>query len=421
PGDTYLFKFKIIQHGTYWYHSHTELDEQIGQYGPIVILPQGGIDAKEKVIHLSDWVNERPQEVLRTLKRSNDWYAIKRSAVQSYGRALATGNLGTKLWLEWKRMPDMDLADVYYHAFLANGKQTENATGFSPGDKVRLRVINGSGSSHFWFQFSGGNMTVVAADGLEVAPVEVDKVFIATAETYDVEITIPENGKYEFRATSWDASGHASVWFGEGTAYPAASLPQPDYFELTNEMKEMSEMMDMTMGKAPKDIPETTVVPPGEATMPEMDMDNMPKDDKMKNMPEDLNMEEIENGHMDSTGMEKHKLDGHQQMGHQNMTDTAATEGKVYKAFEMGQNDMMMGDMDMGPLGTTMTGYKQVQEAFPNETLLNYDMLRAEQTTKLPTTQPTRTVHLYLTGNMFRYVLTINNNPLSRAARVLIK
>lgn len=415
PGDTYLFKFKIIQHGTYWYHSHTELDEQIGQYGPIVILPQGGIDAKEKVIHLSDWVNERPQEVLRTLKRSNDWYAIKRSAVQSYGRALATGNLGTKLWLEWKRMPDMDLADVYYHAFLANGKQTENATGFSPGDKVRLRVINGSGSSHFWFQFSGGNMTVVAADGLEVAPVEVDKVFIATAETYDVEITIPESGKHEFRATSWDAAGHASVWFGEGTAHPAPSLPQPDYFKLTREMKEMSDMMDMTMGRAPQDIPETSVVPPGKAPIPGMDM----------NMPQGHDMEEMEGGHnmadsMDSKGMVKPIQDGHRQMEHQDVPDTAATEGTVYKASEMDQDGMMMGDMDMGPLGTTMTGYKQVQEAFPNETLLNYDMLRAEQPTKLPTSNPTRTVHLYLTGNMFRYVWTINNKPLSRADRILI-
>lgn len=119
-------------------------------------------------------------------------------------------------------------------------------------------------------------MTVLAADGLEVEPIEVDKVFIATAETYDVEITIPESGNYEFRATSWDMSGHASVWFGEGIKRPAPALPQPDYFKLASEM---SKMMDMTMGRAPKDIPETKVVPPGEASMPNMDMGNMPQDD----------------------------------------------------------------------------------------------------------------------------------------------
>ena len=420
PGETYLFKFKIIQHGTYWYHSHTELDEQKGQYGPIVIHPKEGVDTKEKVIHLSDWVNEKPWEVLRTLKRHNDWYAIKRNAIQSYGRAIATGNLGTKLWQEWNRMPGMDLADVYYHAFLANGKQTEEASGYNPGDVVRLRVINGSASSHFWFQFSGGNMTVVAADGLEVEPVEVDKVLIATAETYDVEIKIPESGKYEFRSTSWDASGHASVWFGEGTSYPAPALPQPDYFKLANEMKEMSEMMDMTMGKAPKGIPETTLVPPGEAPMPGMDMDNMPKEDEMTNMPEGHDMEEMEDGNKmeDNMEMEKPIQNGSRQMEHQNMTDT--TEGKVYKASAMSRDGMMMGDMNMGPLGTTMTGYKQVQAAFPDEKLLNYDMIRAIQPTALPKDNPTRTVHLFLTGNMFRYVWTINNKPLSRADKILI-
>ena len=408
PGENHLFKFKIIQNGTYWYHSHTELDEQIGQYGPIVIHPKGGIDTKEKVIHLSDWVNEKPWEVLRTLKRHNDWYTIQRNAIQSYGRAIATGNLGTKLWMEWNRMPDFDLADVYYDAFLANGMQSENAQGFNPGDKVRLRVINGSASSQFWFQFAGGNMTVVAADGLEVEPIEVDKVFIATAETYDVLITIPENGKYEFRATSWDMSGHASVWFGEGTKHPAPTLPPPDYFKLASEMKKMSKMMDMTMGKAPKDIPETTLMPPNEVPMPGMD-GQYAKENEMKNMHEGHKMEGMENGQ---------KM-GDMEMTH-DMTDTASMEGKVYKASEMSHDGMMMGDMDMRPLGTTLTGYKQVQAAFPNETLLNYDMLRAIQPTTLPDDNPIRTVHLFLTGNMRRYVWTINNIPLSDADKILI-
>ncbi|MEX2336815.1 MAG: multicopper oxidase domain-containing protein [Fulvivirga sp.] len=415
-GETYLFKFKIIQNGTYWYHSHTELDEQKGQYGPIVIQPKDGIDTKEKVIHLSDWVNERPWEVLRTLKRHNDWYTIQRNAIQSYARAIATGNLKTKLWLEWNRMPDFDLADVYYDAFLANGMQTENATGFEPGDKVRLRVVNGSASSQFWLQFAGGKMTVVAADGLEVEPVEVDKVFIATAETYDVEITIPENGKYEFRATSWDMSGHASVWFGEGMTHAAPSLPQPDYFKLAGKMRKMSEMMDMTMGRAPKDIPDIKVVPPGEAPMPDMDMGKMPEDNHMQH---DMRKMEDEQNMPDSMEMEAPMKRDDMHMKHQ-IPDTAATKGKVYKASEMSQEGMMMGDMNMGPLGTTMTGYQQVQASFPDETLLNYDMLRAIQPTTLPADNPTRIVHLYLTGNMFRYVWSINDLPLSRADKILI-
>lgn len=394
-GETYLYKFKIIQHGTYWYHSHTHLHEQIGQYGPIVIHPQDGLATKEKVIHLSDWVNERPWEVLRSLKRHNDWYAIKRKAVQTYSKAIAKGYLGEQVWLEWKRMPPMDLADVYYHAFLANGKQSEAASGFKPGDRVRLRLINGSASSNFWVQFSGGLMSVVAADGLEVKPVEVNKLFIATAETYDVEITIPDGGSYEFRATSWDASGHASVWFGEGTRHEAPALPRPNYYELIREMKDMSEMMPgMTMGKAPKDIPETKVLMPGESSTPggmDMKMDTLEKEARQH---------------------EQHGMD------HQSGVDSVG--GRVHKASEMGHAEMSMGGMEMGPLGTAMTGYKQVQAAFPNETLLNYDSLRALQPTTLPGDHPVRTVHLYLTGNMFRYVWSINNLPLSRADKILI-
>ena len=397
-GQAYLYKFKIIQHGTYWYHSHTQLQEQIGQYGPIVIHPQNGLTTKEKVIHLSDWVNERPWEVLRSLKRHNDWYAIKRKAVQTYSRALAKGYLGEQVWLEWKRMPAMDLADVYYHAFLANGRRSEDASGFNHGDRVRVRLINGSSSSNFWVQFSGGQMSVVAADGLEVTPIEVDKLFIATAETYDVEITIPDRGRHEFRASSWDASGHASVWFGEGTRHHAPALPRPNYFELIKEMKDMSEMMSgMTMGKAPKDVPETKVWMPGESAAPlgmdkEMDVDTL--------------------GKKKSTQHERHGMD------HQSGVDSIGA--RIHKASEIGHAKMSMNEMDMGPMGTSMTGYKQVQAAFPDETLLNYDSLRALRPTTLPADHPVRTVHLYLTGNMFRYVWSINNLPLSRADKIFI-
>ena len=415
PGETYLVKFKLIQHGTSWYHSHTELDEQKGQYGPIVIHPQGGMKTKEKVILLSDWTNERPHEVLRTLKRHNDWYAIQRKAIQSYAKAIANGNLGTKIWLEWKRMPDFDLADVYYHAFLANGKQSETLEQFNPGDRVRLRVINGSASSQFWLQFAGGEMTVVAADGLEVEPVKVDKIFIATAETYDVEITIPDNGKYEFRATSWDISGHASVWFGNGKENPAPILPQPDYFQLAGDMRAMSKSMDMTMGKAPPKIPETEVFPPGKAPMPHnMDQHDMSEGDHKGHGMENMNREpqkgEAEN---------QPEMDNTMHQGHPDNMDSSRI-GKVYKASEMDQGEMKKEGMKMGPLGTSMTGYHQIQAAFPEDTLMNYDRLRALRSTALPEENPTRVVHLFLTGNMFRYVWTINNKPLSRADKIMV-
>ena len=113
------------------------------------------------MVLLSDWTKENPWEVLRSLKRATEWYAIERGSVQSYGKALATNHLGTKLRQEWKRMPEMDLADVYYQHDLVNGQPTREAP-LAPGQSVRLRLVNGSAASYFWVQFAGGQMRVVA-------------------------------------------------------------------------------------------------------------------------------------------------------------------------------------------------------------------------------------------------------------------
>ena len=181
PGMTHEFKLALRQHGTYWYHSHTKLNEQLGQYGALIIYPPAPPPTADHVVLLSDWTKEKPWEVLRSLKRGTEWYAIERASVQSYGKALRTGYLGTKLKQEWKRMPEMDLADVYYQADLMNGHVGEQLPALQPGETVRLRLINGSAASYFWVQFGGGQMRVVAADGVDVVPVAVDKLLIATA------------------------------------------------------------------------------------------------------------------------------------------------------------------------------------------------------------------------------------------------
>ncbi|MGI4869673.1 MAG: multicopper oxidase domain-containing protein [Janthinobacterium lividum] len=122
PGQTLKYKFPLVQHGTLWYHSHTRLNEQLGQYGAIVVYPPTPLATPDHVVLLSDWTKERPWEILRSLKRETDWYAIKRNSVQSYGGAWRQGYLGTKVGQEWKRMPAMDLADVYYQHDLTNGQ-----------------------------------------------------------------------------------------------------------------------------------------------------------------------------------------------------------------------------------------------------------------------------------------------------------
>ncbi len=472
PGDTYLASFPIIQHGTYWYHSHTEFQEQKGLYGPIVIQPKDGPATQEKVVLLSDFTEQKPDEVLRQIKRHTDWYAIKRNAVQSYGGALVSGNLGKQLWLEWNRMPSMDLADVYYDAFLANGKIAEEYPALAPGEKLRLRVINGSASSHFWLQFAGGKMTVVSADGQEVQPVAVDKLLIATAETYDIEVTLPADGRYEFRATSWDRYKHTSVWLGKGTEHPAPTLPLVDYFALTKEMKDMmADMPDMQMGKAPADIPEPTVYPAGQAPtnedilmqsmmemgmkmdmgtdegmdhgqmghdMPGMQQDTVPKEKMHQDMPgmDHSKMDHSKMGHdmpgMKQDSMPKDKMDhdmpgmDHSKMDHSKMNhDMPGTkpdsmaEGKTYSAKEMDGKTMDMGAD--APMGVMMTGYYELKDANPNETIFDYNMLRSKKPTELEDDRPVRVVHLYLGGNMLRYVWMINNKPLSAADKIMIE
>ncbi len=240
PHTTHLYKFPIIQTGTYWYHSHSGLQEQSGVYGALILHKKQKDTLPEYVVLLSDWTNEKPMEVLRNLKIANDWYVIEKGSTQNYGEALVKGYLGAKLKQEWLRMYPMDVSDVYYNAFLTNGQIQQNVTKFKAGDKIRLRIINGSSSTYFWLQYAGGKMSVVASDGNDVVPVDIDRMIIGTAETYDVIVTIPDNMSYEFRATAEDRTKYTSLWLGNGMKMPAPTLPKLKYFE---GMKMMNGMM----------------------------------------------------------------------------------------------------------------------------------------------------------------------------------
>ncbi|MDP2412743.1 multicopper oxidase domain-containing protein [Daejeonella sp.] len=265
-GSTYTFSFPVIQNGTYWYHSHTGLQEQVGLYGPIVIYPKNKRVEKEKVILFADWTNESMSTVVRSLKANYEWYGIKRKSVQSWGEALVKGYLGDKAKQEWSRMPPMDVSDVYYNAFLANGRQVTEYPEFKAGETVRLRLINGGAGTYFWVQFAGGPMTIIAADGKDVEPVKVDKIDFPIAETYDVLITIPAEGAYELRATSADISGHSSVYFGSGKKIDAPDIPKLNYFAMLRERNKMD------MGSAGKD-----------GSMPGMDMQQQKDSTKKMN------------------------------------------------------------------------------------------------------------------------------------------
>lgn len=245
PGTTHTFEFPLIHSGTYWYHSHTGLQEQIGVYGSIVIEPKNGEPVRadrEHVVVLSDWTTEKPGEVIRTLMRGSDWYALKKGSMQSLTGAAKAGALKEFWERERSRMPAMDISDVAYDAFLANGKESIALPG-KPGEKVRLRVINAAASTYFYLQSATGPLKIVAADGPAVEPLSVNRLLMGMAETYDVIVTIPQSGRWEVRATAQDGSGHASILLGSGGLHPAPDIPRPDNYRMDSHL--MAAMDDM--------------------------------------------------------------------------------------------------------------------------------------------------------------------------------
>lgn len=229
PHSTYIYRFPIVQHGTHWYHSHFKLQEQIGMYGAFIMNKRKEWDIPTLPIVISEWTDMKPEEVHRSLKNANDWFAIQKGATQSYLEAIKAGHFKTKVTNEWKRMSAMDVSDVYYNTFLINGKNQNEQPQFKAGDKVRLRIANGGASDYFWLKYAGGKLTVVATDGNDVEPVEVDRLIIGTSETYDVVVTVPKNKSYEFLVTPEDRTKSASLWIGKGDKVYAGKMPKLNY------------------------------------------------------------------------------------------------------------------------------------------------------------------------------------------------
>ncbi|MBS0010900.1 MAG: multicopper oxidase domain-containing protein [Bacteroidales bacterium] len=357
PGETQKYEFELKQSGTYWYHSHTMLQEQSGVYGALVIDPreQNLNYDKELVMVLSDWTNEKPMNVLRNLKRGNEWYNMKKGTATPLNQVIARGALGAQLNFWKQRMEGADIADIYYPAFLVNGAQEQEYPGFDPGERVRLRIINGSASSSYWMTFGGGNPVLVAADGLNVVPVERNKTFIAVAETYDFIITIPGNGKIEFRATAQDGSGYSTAFLGQGETLQAPDVQQPDKIEMMRKMARM----DMRMG-AP-----SLKFQPGK--------------------PEPYRM-------MENWGMQ---MDDDMDMGEDDDMD-------------MTKDD----DMDMSEdEGMNMGMFAEY----------NYDYLQSPEKTSYDEDVPVNEVLLNLTGNMNRYVWSMNGVPLAETDKIKIE
>ena len=356
PHTTHLYKFPIIQHGTHWYHSHTGLQEQIGMYGMFIMNKREELDIPTIPLILSEWIDMKPKEVHRSLHAATDWFAVQKGSTQSYAEAIKQGHFKTKVNNEWKRMNAMDLTDVYYDNFLLNGKNQNEQPQFKAGDKVRLRIANGGASDYFWLSYAGGKIIVVATDGNDVEPVEVDRLIVAVSETYDVIVTIPENKSYEFLVTPEDRTKHASLWLGSGEKVSATKMKRPKYFA---GMKMMNDMMDMKGNM--------------------IEMEGM----KMENQVMDMNTVM----YPEITGDENPKKD-------------------TTHAMQMPNNNSMQG-MNMEAETADIVS-------------LNYTMLKAPEKTTLPD-GPLKVLKFDLTGNMNRYVWTLDNKTVSESDKILIK
>ena len=371
PHTTHKYSFPIVQNGTHWYHSHSGLQEQIGMYGALILkkkesdptFRKGIDDLLTLPVVLSEWTDYNPDNVHRMLHNASDWFAIKKGTTQSYAEASRKGHFKTKLNNEWKRMLAMDVSDVYYDKFLINGKNESVAPTFKDskgGDKVRLRISNAGASSYFWLTYAGGKITVVANDGNDVEPVVVDRLIIGVSETYDVVVTIPaDNTAYEFLATPEDRTKSASLYIGNGIKQLVSPLPKLKYYK---GMKMMNDMMNM------------------DGTRNDMGMDmSLQKMDMNTVMYPEITGEKEKR---EKTNQLSSKMDMNDKSDHSKHTLSSDSSDIV---------------------------------------TLNYSMLKSPTVTTLPKDAPVRELRFELTGNMNRYLWSMDNKVLSETDKILIK
>ncbi|MFW5810213.1 MAG: copper resistance system multicopper oxidase [Thermodesulfobacteriota bacterium] len=387
-GETFTYRFPVRQNGTYWYHSHTGLQEQLGHYGQLIVEPAEPDPVEYDVeysIVLSDWTFEDPHRVLWKLKTMEGYFNFQRPTLANIDDQMAaTGmTLGEviRMRLKWARMrmDPTDIADITgaTYTFLMNGQAAhENPTFLAePGRKVRLRIVNASTMTFYDIRIPGLPMTVVQADGQNIQPVETDEFRIAVAETYDVVVTLPEDRAYTLFAETMDRSGYT-----RGTLAPrqgmSATVPE-------QRRRPMLTMADMGM-------------------MMHGDMDGMDgMDDSGHNgahqQMSHKNMKGMDgdggDGMQDSKRMRRHAMHDGGELPTENLPDR-----------------IRHGPEDHGPGSITMvqTAYRRLD--YPGAGLgedgwrvLTYSRLRALER-PYGRRPPTRQFDLHLTGNMHKFI-----------------
>ncbi|WGI25318.1 copper resistance system multicopper oxidase [Halomonas alkaliantarctica] len=372
PGETFTYRFPVRQNGTYWYHSHSGMQEQLGHAGPLII------DAAERepirfdrehVLLLTDWTFEDPMSVFRNLKTMEGYYNFQERTIADFFADVRNNGFAQTaemrgMWAQM-RMSSRDIADVTgsTYTYLLNGHSPQenwNAL-FKAGERIRLRVINGSAMSFFDVRIPGLKMTVVAADGQPVQPVPVDEFRIGVAETYDVLVSPEDDRAYTIFAESMDRSGYARA-----TLAPREGMQA--------EIPERRQIADRGMEAM------------GAHGMDGMDHSNMPGMDH--------------SGMSNIQGMDHSNMEG---MDHSTMGGMSGEQAKI------GENGMLVA-------GEAQPGSRYGQAGIgidPDERrVLVYRDLKAF--TPWPDRrEPGREIELHLTGNMERYMWSFDGKKFS--------
>lgn len=448
PGQTFTYRFPIKQAGTYWYHSHSAGQEQTGMYAPIVIEPKKrepfNYD-REYIVMLSDWTDEDPEEIIRNLKMDAGYYNYSKRTVFDFFRDAREKGLGAAVRnrLDWAqmRMDPTDLADVTGYTFLVNGQPPDrNFTAlFKPGERVRLRFINGSAMTYFDVRIPGLKMTVVQADGNSVLPVPVDEFRIAVAETYDVIVRPATDKAYSILAESMDRTGFARATLAPRDGM-AGDIPP-------HRPRRLLTMADMGMSFGPTGLDRGTPEPetdrPGHVAPMDMDHGDMAGMDQRAPAAKPAPQSEMPGmdhsgtsggamrgmDHSAMPGMDNGAADGgaKQQPGQGAMDHSAMGHGSAPQTpsamdhSRMGQEQPGSGGtMDHAAMGHDMSDpVANDTGAPPGAKVLSYRDLKAFAS-PFDARKPDRIVEVRLTGNMERFFWSINGNKFSEAQPIVL-
>jgi CopA family copper-resistance protein len=462
PNETFVYHFQVQQHGTYWYHSHSRFQEQTGQYGGIIIDPQGKDPIeydREYVVMLSDWTDEDPETVLSNLKQQSDYYNFHQRTVGTFLSDVRKDGLGATLSdrLMWggMNMNPTDILDVSgaTYTYLINGHPPgANWTAiFSPRERVRLRFINGSSMSIFDVRIPGLPMTVVQTDGNDVEPVTVDEFRISVAETYDVIVQLRDASAYTIFAQAEDRTGYARATLAlrSGMTAPIPSMDSRPMLTMVDMGMAMTNMegMDMgasggtdknkTAGTAIKNEPSTNM-----GAMPEMKMGAASQSATPTAAQHDMSGMKIKSTQDVEMGDDMAGMDMGDKPGMEGEKKAPAERGPTVMPFPQPGPDTTgrSGGRTAGrptlPKPTRLREGPQVDNVAeaPTERLaepgnglndngrrvLTYADLRARYR-GADSRPPDRDIELHLTGNMQRFIWGFNGEISARAEPIRLK